>query len=283
MRGAAGRARDARVRAVIQRTPVSAALSQMSVHCPDCDYILDGLGTTRCPECGRAFTIDELARPEAQRHPFLFDDYFDDAPRRFVRTYCAAHRPLLFWSSLSRMRPISAQRVILFACLCELVCALVPLAAYALFSFIQGVAARPMDARSLAWWIAQISPNPSQMVIFSVIPLVWPVLSFAILCSLRGTRRKANLHWRRALQCVAYSFPLFVTAWWVFVCLTCISVWWSDSGIGHLIWIATWCWSIGTAYEEYAGLGVPWATAFVIHGMEVFAIYTLWVAPLLLM
>ena len=34
--------------------------NRRSVHCPACQYNMTGLSETRCPECGKTFTIDEL-------------------------------------------------------------------------------------------------------------------------------------------------------------------------------------------------------------------------------
>lgn len=42
-----------------------AAPADMTGRCPKCDYLLYGLAEQRCPECGRAFTFDEIgATPE---------------------------------------------------------------------------------------------------------------------------------------------------------------------------------------------------------------------------
>jgi hypothetical protein len=38
-----------------------------TILCPVCGYNLTGLNTTRCPECGRQFTIDELLEKQANR------------------------------------------------------------------------------------------------------------------------------------------------------------------------------------------------------------------------
>jgi hypothetical protein len=38
-----------------------------AIFCPVCGYNLTGLNATRCPECGRQFTIDELLAKQANR------------------------------------------------------------------------------------------------------------------------------------------------------------------------------------------------------------------------
>ena len=38
-----------------------------TLFCPVCSYNLTGLNTTRCPECGRAFTVDELLAKQSNR------------------------------------------------------------------------------------------------------------------------------------------------------------------------------------------------------------------------
>jgi hypothetical protein len=38
-----------------------------TILCPVCAYNLTGLNTTRCPECGRPFTIDELLAKQSNR------------------------------------------------------------------------------------------------------------------------------------------------------------------------------------------------------------------------
>jgi hypothetical protein len=39
--------------------------------CPTCDYILTGLVSRRCPECGDPFTLDEARRRAVDRSPAI--------------------------------------------------------------------------------------------------------------------------------------------------------------------------------------------------------------------
>lgn len=51
-----------RIRRLRLGRPVLDAENRVNVNCPDCGYSLIGLRELRCPECGAAFTIDELIR-----------------------------------------------------------------------------------------------------------------------------------------------------------------------------------------------------------------------------
>lgn len=77
----------------------SAVPLDSDVCCPRCDYALRGAAALRCPECGLAFTLDELQR--IADLPWLFDQ----APRRKLlgawwRTARRAMRPKRFWGQV---------------------------------------------------------------------------------------------------------------------------------------------------------------------------------------
>ncbi|MDB5294009.1 MAG: hypothetical protein JWL69_5250 [Phycisphaerales bacterium] len=50
-----------------ERTERLRTLSRDDVVCPNCEYNLTGLTSTRCPECGTQFTLDELMAAQPAR------------------------------------------------------------------------------------------------------------------------------------------------------------------------------------------------------------------------
>jgi hypothetical protein len=50
------------------------ATSKSAVACPSCGYNLTGLQTTRCPECGRLYTLDELFASQGGRTEAEIED-----------------------------------------------------------------------------------------------------------------------------------------------------------------------------------------------------------------
>src|SRR5687768_8144850 len=87
------------------------------VACPLCGYNLRGLADPRCPECGYAFTWEDLLDPARQKHPYLFEHH----PRRnivsFVRTLIGGLRPRRFWRTLNPAMPSRPFRLALYSAL----------------------------------------------------------------------------------------------------------------------------------------------------------------------
>ncbi|HEY4259279.1 MAG TPA: hypothetical protein VGM98_03925 [Schlesneria sp.] len=50
-----------------ERTERLRVVSKSAVVCPKCGYNLTGLAATRCPECGRQYTLDELLAGQPSR------------------------------------------------------------------------------------------------------------------------------------------------------------------------------------------------------------------------
>ena len=88
-----------------------------SLFCPACDYDLRGLGSGSCPECGAAFDLDELRRPQTpwshRRRLGRFRAYWRTVwlvvfrNQRFCREVC---RPVS-WSDAQRFRWVTVLHV----------------------------------------------------------------------------------------------------------------------------------------------------------------------------
>jgi hypothetical protein len=49
----------------LDRATRASAAKAVEVHCPNCDYNLAGLTATRCPECGKEYTLEALLAAQA--------------------------------------------------------------------------------------------------------------------------------------------------------------------------------------------------------------------------
>src|SRR5688500_19059173 len=107
---------------------------ERDILCPLCKYNLRGPAEPRCPECGYAFTWDELLDPEKQKHPYLFEHH----PRRnvvsFVRTLLGGLRPRRFWRTLNPAMPSRPRRLAVYAVLTICLIVTVPLASFARYA-----------------------------------------------------------------------------------------------------------------------------------------------------
>jgi hypothetical protein len=253
------------------------------LRCPECDYDLFGLKELRCPECGTPFDPAELSRREARRHPYLFEDHLGDWPARFIKTYCRTHRRAKFWLSVIRGRRILVPRTIVFLVLSEVICALGPillLVAIGLFKGWQVSQTTPTHGPIAAKFRLYL-PSVIDIAPLTFFPLLWPILSFAIMAGFRASLKRFRISWRELLQCIAYNFPPFVTGWWIFLGITYFYPWFCELFIGIVAVLSLWCYLIVTSFRLYLRFENSWPLVGSAHLIEALLIYELILLPLL--
>src|SRR5215213_6018623 len=101
----------------IHVTP-SLASPAAEILCPLCDYNLRGLIEPRCPECGFAFSWEELSDPQRRVHPYAFEHHAERNLWSFRKTLLGGLRPGRFWRTLFPTQPSRPRRLILYWLIC---------------------------------------------------------------------------------------------------------------------------------------------------------------------
>jgi hypothetical protein len=57
----------------LERSQRLGPISKTGIVCPNCGYNLTGLQSTRCPECGTQYTLDELLASQPSRRADVAD------------------------------------------------------------------------------------------------------------------------------------------------------------------------------------------------------------------
>lgn len=83
-----------------------------AITCPLCEYDLRGLAEPRCPECGFAFSWDEIRDPARRKHPWLFEHH--GTVRSLVRTLLGGLRPTRFWRQLHPGQASRPRRLLVY-------------------------------------------------------------------------------------------------------------------------------------------------------------------------
>ena len=79
-----------------------------------CEYILRGLTSPRCPECGYHFSWEEVLDPNRRDHTYLFEHHPERNFSTFLRTAFGSYGSRSFWKSLSPVMPSKPGRLTLF-------------------------------------------------------------------------------------------------------------------------------------------------------------------------
>jgi hypothetical protein len=265
--------------------------------CPLCDYDLRGLIDPRCPECGYAFTWDELRDPARRLHPYLFEHHRERNIWSFRKTLLGSMRPRRFWGTLFPTQPSFPRRLLIYA-LFVAVLAAMPL----LLAVAHGVYRIDQDlrARRAAFWappqqhaqlVAQYGSLEAYLdAAYPVFPtwqylrprfitnwlnlgghlqvtafaLLWPWLTFLSLMVFRASMRRARVRPVHVLRCVIYSADAAAIA------AAAITMAWLvyDPWLGRAgIWSGAW-WRFSSAN------GALW----VIFALFVLLTYRLWLA-----
>jgi hypothetical protein len=97
--------------ASILNTPPDWNIHTQDLLCPLCGYNLRGLTVARCPECGFAFTWQELIEAEKNKHLYLFEHGTGGNIKSFWKTYWRTWR---FWNDLNPAQPVRFLRLMIY-------------------------------------------------------------------------------------------------------------------------------------------------------------------------
>jgi len=279
-------------------TTVEASADEQLI-CPLCDYDLRGLVDPRCPECGYAFTWDELRDPTRRLHPYLFEHHPERNIWSFRKTLLGSLLPRRFWRTLFPTQPSFPRRLACYGFLVAAVvvvpfCLLVVERVYRMDQAMRAQRAlhtRTMTPQfaadlqaqygSVQAWMDQsmpLFPSPQYFRFRNItgwwdlggyfqvaaFVLLWPWMTFASLLIFRASMRRARVRPVHVLRCVIYTADAAVVA-----ALLVGAFWYfSDAWFPRTwFWSGVW-WSYGSDGAAPIAIGV----IFVI------LTYRLWIA-----
>jgi len=173
--------------------------------CPACDYRLYGLREPRCPECGTAFTWDDV-RSAARAGSDMFEHRFRTQPlRSLLRTwYRAAFWPERVWQRLRALNRPVALPLILFIALQVVV-----------FTHGYEAVARGIEPamNHVSRWMSGAHATPlwvftyRMAVDFDFFPrmLAWYVFTLTFMLILGRSASYAGSYWRHVLRIYAHA------------------------------------------------------------------------------
>ena len=177
--------------------------------CPLCAYDLRGLAEPRCPECGYAFTWDELRDPRRRFHPYLFEHHPGRNAWAFIQTLLGGVMPRVFWRTLHPTQPSRPRRIVLYWLLCALPLAALAVAHWAFLT--QGLLASLGPARAgaydparLARWLTGYDLDGGAYGLTALACLAWPWLTLLSLLVFQISLRRARLRTSHVLRCALY-------------------------------------------------------------------------------
>ena len=265
--------------------------------CPLCEYNLRGLAEERCPECGFAFTWDELRAADRARHPWLFEHARHRRARSFAVTWWRNRWPWRFWRDVSPANPVSVWRLLVYWALVgttATVALLVPLPhgywtdesqAYS-YSYLPTppTGLDLIGAECLRTWTAVRDDLLSPGVIGPpLLVLAWPWLSVAALMLFRLSMRQAKISSAHVLRTAVYGCDLGPAVWVAVVLFLSAGVspvgWTSAESGAPLAYLALFCGGLATVrltvvYARYLRFHLPLATVLASQVVVVLFVWT---------
>jgi len=195
--------------------------------CPLCGYSLRGLsGATepRCPECGYAFTWEELLRARLRGRQDLFEHHPRRPIRSFLRTLLAGLLPRRFWSALHAGHEVRPGWLVTYAACAAVLTALsVPAgryAGYALALYWQDLSWHRLRLHGWAalvpyssffdrvWDAARDDGGMTPYLVAACV--AWPWVTLGALLVFRVSMRRGRVRAAHVMRCVVYSGDAFV-------------------------------------------------------------------------
>lgn len=273
----------------------SEAVPIESLTCLHCDYHLYGLTETRCPECGRRFTWDEvLAGYHRRKHP-LFEYHWRERPVYFyLRSFFRSLRPRKLWRGFDIHDPPAVKPLFVMAAVSVVVAALVLGVLLLLQLFI--MFSRP-GLRLLVDVGAILSLAAGNALAVGTLGILWSVASLGALMIFDQSMSRFKVRRSHVVRVWAYAVPLalpvvtgliggYVVVW------TAIDAWlewgrqWRRLGqqvlpIGGYALVGLWAIhvlrSIRHGYGTYLGMWHGWGIAIASQVIAVLATATIMV------
>ena len=215
--------------------------------CPLCEYDLRGLTDPRCPECGYAFTWDEITDPARRLHPYAFEHHAERNAWSFRRTLLGGLRPGRFWRTLFPTQPSRPRRLVTYWLIASCFALLPMLAQYVRHAVAFQREAQAWRMRAATWPPAQFNsyapwvvanygsaqaffdeqyplwPSPrAALMTFrhssydwatqwaAVVLIAWPWLTFAALMIFQVSMRRVRIRPIHVLRCVLYTSDIAI-------------------------------------------------------------------------
>jgi hypothetical protein len=172
-----------------------------------CEYILRGLTTPRCPECGYHFTWEEVLDPNRRVHPYLFEHHPESNVDSFIRTAFGSYRSRRFWQSLNPVMPSRPIRLGLFYAASSVIflmamfvgCLANSAAVYYMWPNAWG------SAPNMLVWIYFNGGLRFDTFAYGLPFVVWPLYSGAFLSVFGITLKRKKLKTSHVMRCAIYG------------------------------------------------------------------------------
>ncbi|HPF38325.1 MAG TPA: hypothetical protein P5081_15895 [Phycisphaerae bacterium] len=187
------------------------------IDCPLCGYNLRGLSEARCPECGGAFSWNDLLDPRRRTHDYLYEYHEGYHAASILRTMTSGILPWRFWRSVSPALPVRMARLRQY---------LGVILGAMILSFLCGLAAISVWASPVVWWASSWSFAGSPMAPWSwsvsdlqtvlgvnhfVLTIgIWFAATYAAMHLFGTTMRRRRIKTAHVFRCLVYSSDVFI-------------------------------------------------------------------------
>jgi hypothetical protein len=240
--------------------------------CLNCGYRFYGLSEMRCPECGNAFTWEQVLDDYRRRRKPFFEYRWRRQPvRSLTRTWIWALRPSRLWTRFDIHDPPQVG----------------PLIALVIISLVGFVLSVGLDNGFRAWlrawyfgrrgagWQTTWLDLPRFILdgfrfvtTEAFLAVAWVAASFAALMVFRQSMRRCKVRTVHVLRVWAHAAPLMLPlAVGVFFTVNCLCLFlrgggWYLPAVAMVMLPAYATWSLGHAYKRYLRVPHSFAVAF---------------------
>lgn len=231
--------------------PIEWTTVQDETVCPRCEYNLYGLTEPRCPECGLRFTWSELRGVDFNPQSPLFENPRRPRSWTFFATVARSMIPWRFWRNLRLTHPINRRRLFEFYLICAVLIPLtgiLPIVSTAFGrQYLNNISVNRMyalrwstsqpksgwlkdrvdEAGGIQNYLNQTFPTDfwgnlkqfmrfgvtwRMVVVFLVLPLAWPIVSFFALLIFESSLKKSKPGRWHVFRCVIYPYSAFLVS-----------------------------------------------------------------------